>query len=265
MEARKQSEKDFHNHSFHDESHLRERANKFYAITQSSHRFWQAYLRSRCAGKQVLHYGCGPGTHARFLAQQGAILTGVDISEVAIEKARAEAAREQMAGANFLVMDAEALEFADNSFDVICGSAILHHLDLSRAFPELVRTLKPAGSAVFLEALGHHPLINLYRRLTPQLRTPDEHPLLMRDLASAKEHFGRVELHFFHFLTLLALPFRGVPGFEKLVGVLDAFDQALFRLVPFVQRYSWIAVIILAEPQKRAASPGISTPGLLGR
>ena len=42
------------------------------------------------------------------------------------------------------------MSFADNSFDLICGTGILHHLDIHAAFHEISRTLRPDGIAVFV-------------------------------------------------------------------------------------------------------------------
>jgi ubiquinone/menaquinone biosynthesis C-methylase UbiE len=64
-------------------------------------------------------------------------------------------------------MNAEATTFPDNSFDLICGSSILHHLNLDKACAEIRRILRPDGGAVFIEPLGHNPLINMFRKLTP--------------------------------------------------------------------------------------------------
>ena len=104
------------------------------------------------------------GSHAHFMATNGAArVVGIDISDVAIEKARGASRAAGIENAEYRRMNAEFLEFDDNSFDLICGTAILHHLDLTRAYSELARVLKPGGLAVFMEPLGHNPLINVYR------------------------------------------------------------------------------------------------------
>jgi len=51
-------------------------------------------------------------------------------------------------------MNAEELKFADDYFDIVCGGAILHHLDLNKALSEIARVLKPDGKAIFVEPLG---------------------------------------------------------------------------------------------------------------
>ena len=76
-----------------------------------------------------------------------------------------------LTGVRFQVMNAEVLEFPDASFDLVFGVAILHHLDLDTACAEFLRVLRPSGTAVFLEPLGHNPFINLVRWATPAART----------------------------------------------------------------------------------------------
>lgn len=221
---------------------------KFYTVASRSEAFFQSLLTSGCNGKEVLEYGCGAGSSAFLLAELGARVTGIDLSGVRIERARDEAARLGL-DVTFAVMNAEQLHFPDGSFDLICGSGILHHLELDLAFRELARTLRADGRGVFLEPLGHNPVINLYRRLTPGLRTPDEHPLVMGDFALASRHFRRVETYFFHLTSLMAVPFRRFGFFGRLVGGLEGVDRRLFERVPACRRFAWMTVIVLSGPR----------------
>ena len=170
--------------SFHDAAfatHTRNRTWKFYDAGRDAYDHYDELLTAIVGpGSSVLEYGCGPGGRAFELARRGAFAHGIDISPVAIELAR-KAACEHGAEHNttFSVMDAEALDVPARSFDLVCGTSILHHLDVRRAYSEVARVLRPSGHAVFLEPLGHNPLFNVYRRLTPGVRTRDEHPLLM--------------------------------------------------------------------------------------
>jgi len=241
-------EREFHNKSLGE---TRKGASKFYAITSNSRAFHKRVLQSHCKNKNVLEYGCGTGTYAFFLAKRGAIVTGIDISNKRIEQAKQTAVREQLdKKITFLVMNAEAMDFDNNTFDLIFGGAILHHLDINKSFSEITRTLKPDGTAIFVEPLGHNPLINFYRKKTPQMRTDDEHPLLMKDLKMAEEYFGKVEGHFFHITSLLAVPFRNFPGFTCLLNLLNTIDSILFKLFPFLRKYAWQVVIVLSQPKK---------------
>jgi ubiquinone/menaquinone biosynthesis C-methylase UbiE len=145
-------------------------------------------------------------------------------------------------------MNAEELAFPDNTFDVVFGIGILHHLDIDRACETIARVLKPTGVAVFLEPLGHNPFINLARYLTPGSRTPDEHPLTMSDLGTIRQHFQTVELRFVNLLTLLSTP---VPS-PKIRGHVEAWlasaDRAIFNTMPWFRRFAWNVVVTMRHP-----------------
>lgn len=237
---RYQREAAFHDRTFAE--HSRAQVGRFYTITGASRRLYRDLITRACAGRAVLEYGCGPGSYAFDLAERGAHVTGVDISPVAIELARKTAA-ERGLDVRFEVMNAESLDVADGSFDIVCGSGILHHLDLSRGLPEVRRVLKRGGRAVFLEPLGHNPLINWYRRRTPHLRSVDEHPLRVEDLAFFRRTFDHVTVRMFHLTSLAAVPLRKAPGFPAIVSALDAVDRGLFRTLPQLRKHAWSCVI----------------------
>ena len=246
MEERYLREKQFHEHCYSENSRLV--VGKYYTISRRRLGFYENYVVSRCAGRRVLEYGCGQGSHAFLLAGKGAQVTAIDLSETAIEQAR-ETARLKDLDIDFRVMNAEVLDFEDDTFDIICGTAIIHHLDLRKAFCEIARTLRPGGFAIFMEPLGHNPLINLYRKLSSQLRTEDEHPLRIEDFELAHTFFREVDVHYFHLLSLLAVPFRETRFFSSMLTVLDSVDRFLFHYVPFARKHAWFSVAIFKYPR----------------
>lgn len=252
MENRIQKEKDFHDKAFGE--HTRASVGKFYSIIESSRRLYTKILFNDCADKRALEYGCGPDSYACALAKDGAEVVGIDISEVAIRQSNERAAREDVSSrATFQVMNAEELQFEDARFDMVFGTGILHHLDLKKALPEIARVMKRDGKAVFIEPLGHNPFINLYRRLTPKLRTEDEHPLLSHDLELMGDYFEVVELTPFHLFSLFAVPLRKAKNFSSIVKAFDAMDRQSFKL-SFFRKQAWQVVIELSKP--RRAVPG---------
>ncbi|MBV8363404.1 MAG: class I SAM-dependent methyltransferase [Candidatus Eremiobacteraeota bacterium] len=249
VEERKARERRLQNERFADDNTARGRADRFYGITRRSHRDHRARLLEQCRGKRVLEIGCGGGANVLELAKHGAIITGIDLSDVAVEKASANALRAGIDNAQFLQMDAETLEFPDASFDIVCGGAILHHLDTTRAFNEIARVLAPDGRALFLEPLGYNPFINLYRRITPDERTPDEHPLLEKDLTYAQDAFAGIDITYYYLTALLALPLVRKPFAKKLVERLNDIDARLFKTFPALRKYAWIIVLELTKPR----------------
>jgi SAM-dependent methyltransferase len=230
----------FHDRTFATDA--RASAGRFYAVAHRAYERYGELAREDVAGRRVLEYGCGPGSEAFALAAAGAEVQGIDISPVAIAMARATAKERGVADqCRFDVMNAEALTFAERSFDRICGSGILHHLDLEKSFAEIARTLRPGGRAVFVEPLGHNPLINWYRRRTPEMRTTDEHPLVARDLAVAKRRFRAVRTEFHH-LSVLASAF--VPS-RRLQRMLDRLDDVLLAPRSPLRWAAWMVIIVI--------------------
>ena len=257
MEPRKLEEREFHDKIREridaNGAQARELSNeKFYAVVGRSVAFTRRQLTNRCAGRFVLDYGCGDGDSSIYLARHGARVVGIDLSEVSLRNGRTLAAHEGVGGrVAFQAMDCEALAFRDNTFDLVLVSGVLHHLDLQRAYAELARVVKPDGVVICSEALGHNPMIQLYRRLTPSLRTEWEtrHILRRADVTMAREFFRIVEARFFHLATLAAVPFRGRRGFGAILRLLEVVDDVILR-VPVLRWQAWQVVLTLSHPRK---------------
>ena len=250
MDQRKKREKSFHNKIFEEKTRIE--AHKYHSVATRGQNFYKHLLLKNCNNKQVLDYGCGTGDFSILLAKNGAGgVTGIDLSDVAINMANAKIVDSTLGeNISFHVMDAENLTFNNNTFDLVYGMAILHHLDLKKCYSEIARVLKPNGMAIFLEPLGHNLLINLYRKYTPHLRTKDEHPLLMHDLDLAKNYFNKTNFNYYHLFSFLAVPFRNLTFFSYFVSVLDKIDSYIFKMFPYVRRHAWIVIEALSKPKK---------------
>jgi len=241
-------ERSFHDDRFSGNETARRRTRKYYSIFGSIHSAYADIISAHCKGKKLLEYGCGTGDGSEQWLNLGAIVTGIDISPEGIRMAR-ERIENTSYEADYFVMDAEDTDFDDDSFDIVVGTGIIHHLNLARSYQEMSRILKPGGHAVFLEPLGHNPLICLYRALTPRMRTEDEHPLKQEDIGLFEQYFDSVDVRYLSLFTLLSVPFRNTSIFEKLQGFLGHVDKAAF-LVPFVRKYAWTAIIHASNPRK---------------
>src|SRR3954470_21892718 len=98
-----------------------------------------------------LEIGAGTGYFSLNLLKQGILseATCTDVSPGMLETLAASAERLHV-DAETVVCDAEKLPFENNSFDVVFGHAVLHHIpDLEQAFREFRRVLKPGGLVAF--------------------------------------------------------------------------------------------------------------------
>jgi SAM-dependent methyltransferase len=100
-----------------------------------------------CRGRDVLEIGVGLGADHQLFAAAGARLSGIDLTERAVDHTRR---RLQMFGlaSDLRVGDAEALPFSDESFDVVYSWGVLHHSpNTPKAVNEAWRVLRRGGTA----------------------------------------------------------------------------------------------------------------------
>jgi ubiquinone/menaquinone biosynthesis C-methylase UbiE len=100
----------------------------------------------------ALEIGSGTGYFSLNLVQLGVIerLTATDISPGMLKRLAATAGALGVDDVTTVATEAEQLPFEDESFDLVLGHAVLHHIpDLDRAFAEFRRVLRPGGMIAF--------------------------------------------------------------------------------------------------------------------
>ena len=201
-------------------------------------------------GKEVLDYACGHGANACLLAACGARVTAFDLSAKAIDKARRRAELHGLADRiHFDVRAAGETGYPADRFDVVIGSAVLHHLHMALAevCDEILRVLRPGGTAYFIEPVANNALLRFLRPLVPVRReaTENERQLRYQDLEPLRRRLGPLVLYHFLFLERL----------YRLLGQgarvpLRRFDHYALRALPFLRPF-YGEVLILARPEKR--------------
>jgi SAM-dependent methyltransferase len=245
--SRVEREQDFHNQRFSDPSNRQKKVGRFYRITNSIQDEYKLLLSQLCRNKNVVEYGCGINSYAPCAIENGALkVVGIDISSVAIDQARMMF---PLPNLSFIEMNAENLEFEKNSIDVVFGTGILHHLDLNQSMQSIVHVLRPDGRAVFVEPLGHNLFINMFRAKTPDIRSEDEHPLLIQDLDLFKSYFQTVNIKYFYLTSLLNAFFVDTVLFRVFSSMFEGIDRLLFR-IPFLRKFAWQVLIDLSIPSK---------------
>ena len=176
-------------------------ADYFEACTAPENRFILRQMGD-IRGKLLLDLGCGAGENSVYFAKKGARCVATDYSpgmvDVALKLAAANGVKIEGRTAN-----AMALDFPDNTFDLVYASNLLHHIpDPKIALKEMHRVLKPGGKACFWDPLKHNPVINVYRRMATEVRTEDEMPLNINIVNYVKSLFSETAYDTFWIATL---------------------------------------------------------------
>src|SRR3954449_2797013 len=165
-------------------------------------------LQGRSFG-EALEIGSGTGYFSLNLVQLGIVerLTATDISPGMLKRLAATAEALGLEGVKTVATEAEALPFEDESFDLVFGHAVLHHIpDLDKAFAEFRRVLRPGGMIAFAgepsrygDRLAAVPkraglvLAPAWRRLTGATRRA----VAESDLSHGHSLEGEVDVHAF--------------------------------------------------------------------
>lgn len=145
------------------------------------------------AGSCILDVGCGRGVLARSLANRGARVCGVDPNGEALA-----VARRSVPDGTFCLTGAEALPFADRSFDGAIFLNSLHHVPkfaMSRALREAARVTKPAAPTMIIEPLAEGSLFSVLRTVEDEtdIRAAAQSAIDEALQSGAFEQLGRID------------------------------------------------------------------------
>jgi len=254
--------------AYYDE-YVRRRARRvvsFAPVLGRERRPWNAYWRMfelardlfDAGARRLLDFGSGDGGSALLYARIGYEVEGFDISEANVALARELAQQYGLADrTRFTVQAAERLEYPDESFDVVMGMDILHHVELRGAVAECLRVLKPGCPAIFhepVEAPVFDPVRNsrLGRWLVPKEAsferhvTEDERKLTPGDITAIRAMCPDLTLEPYLLLSRLD---RFVRYPRRLRwSPLERLDQVTFEALPVVRRFAGKVVLQFSKP-----------------
>ena len=118
--------------------------------------------------EHVLDLGCGAGTDTLVAAQMvgaGGRVVGIDMTPEMLAKARASAEEMGAANVELVESEAEALPFADESFDVLISNGVIDLIpDKAAVFSEIHRVLRPGGRIQIADVTIQRPVSEEGRR-----------------------------------------------------------------------------------------------------
>jgi SAM-dependent methyltransferase len=175
------------------------------------------------AEDRVLEVGCAIGDYTTALAARtDALLVSIDVAPAAAVLARRRVPRRVAV----VAADVEQLPFPSASFDAVLGNAVLHHLRLDRALPELFRVLRPGGRFCFSEPNMLNPHVFLEKNVPWVGRLLDDSPgetaFVRWRLAATLARAGLTDVAVRPFDFLYpAVPAALVPAVERLGSWLE--------------------------------------------
>lgn len=192
---------------------------------------------------RILDNGCGSGILLNRIGQ-GNVVIGIDISFNMLKLARKETDR-------LVLGDSQLLPFHDESFDLVLGRSLLHHLpNPLKGIEEMARVLKKRGEMVVVDT-KHSLLSALPRRLVKKSEHfADTHKnMRISELTGLISKFFVIE-HVYYF-GYLAYPLgfpdimdvgKCLPCPMKVTRLLTKVDSVISR-IPFVRTQSWGVII----------------------
>jgi SAM-dependent methyltransferase len=157
-----------------------------YLFHTASYRFAEPYTK----GREVLDYGCGSGYGSAAIAAEATRVVGVDVSEEAVEHARANFSAPRL---EFAPIEADRpLPFPDGSFDTVLSFQVIEHVrDPAAYLSEIRRVLRPGGHLVLTTPERRTRLLPTQRPWNRWHLTEYSERTMGRTLAP---HFSDVEL-----------------------------------------------------------------------
>lgn len=137
-----------------------------YHVEPEIHAFAQFTLFNK---KKILEVGVGAGTDFVQWVRAGAFAHGIDLTNEAIDNTRYRLTLADLTAQELRVADAEALPYADNSFDLVYSWGVIHHSpNTQTCLEEMIRVTNPGGT-IKVMIYNRYSLFAFYRYISAAL------------------------------------------------------------------------------------------------
>jgi SAM-dependent methyltransferase len=186
-------------------------------------------------GRRLLEVGCGIGTDLVRFARGGARVTGIDLSQTAIDLARRNFALNNLAAEELRVGNGEQLPYGNESFDVVYGHGVIQYTaSPEQLIRECHRVLKPGGTAIFM-VYNRVSWLNALSKVMKVALEHEDAPVLRKySIAEFREllkPFDRVDVipERFPVKSRLHKGWKGVAFNTMFVGTFNALPRSWVR------------------------------------
>lgn len=260
LTARQKREREFY--SAYSQDHKDEGVN-FDPVRGDERRPWNSYWRlyevvrnaHQHSSQRLLDFGCGLGNASMCYAQIGYRVSGFDVCEENIVECRRKAERYGFSEqTDFSLQAAEQLDYPDETFDVVAGFDILHHVEVEPALREARRVLKPGGIAVFREFV-EVPIFDAVRNSPLGTRLVSNETSIADHRTEDEEKLNREQVRVVHsvFPNADVIRFNLFSRFSRFFpnrhperpSKVERLDQFVFRALPFSRLFGGDVVMIL--------------------
>ena len=195
---------------------------------------------------RILELCCGMGEFSFDISEiTQANVLATDISDKSIEVCRKQLVRYPNPDLTFLVSDVETLELPEKSFDVVCMSGSLSCIDLDVVLKKIKEWLKPEGSFICVDTLGHNPLYNAKRWCATFIwKTRTRQTFLgipkMDTIERISRCFEETKVEFFGIFAFMGPFLKPLIGDEKSARFVNFLD----RKFSFLKKYAFKFVLV---------------------
>lgn len=247
------SEKEYHNDFYSEEASAIFEAPVFEEVRRKRASLLRK-LGHLSQKSRVLSLGSGSGEIESMAASHVGEILGIDISPVAVAKARERASTQKLSNLCFEVADVMDLSADQEPFDAIWAGSLIHHIDgneIDRVLRKCLGLLKPGGRMISVDPNRYRFIglfKGLFRRQYDLYHSPDERELSPRELEQKYIVAGYCNPEVYKsrfFLDAFAWLFPGTPRW--CIPPLVMLDTTLIT-IPFIKEFASEFFIVAQKP-----------------